>query len=672
MLEINRLQIKIITDQGDYGIDEQFYEGLNFLASDDNTCGKSSIIEAIYYGLGFEEIIGGKGEKVLTSAYKTFIEDNDQKLSVVESKIYLEITNGLEIVTLYRTAKDLKRDSKLVTVYYSSLDKINDDDILIEDMYVHMKNSATNIKGFHTFLEKFLHLELPLVPATDGKQRKLYMQLIFSCMFIEQKHGWGDIFSGIPVLGIKDSKKRVIEYVLNLDTIDTEKKKEELKFEEARIRNEWIIEIKELQNAVNRETCSVSGVPLEPCEFTEISAESIHIFKEKKPLDIFIQELKDECEKLKSIKPRVIDNFDELQNELEETEKDIDQFEEEIYSLRSQISKENAAILILNDNLEIIETDLQNNKDAAKLRQLGSEIGCKSFENICPVCNQPIADSLLPVMEETEIMSIDENIRHLEAQKVMLSYARESHYGNKKAIDERVQLLQGKIFSLRRLAMALRNDIYSINDNMSESIVYKKIDLLNKIEKLEVLQKFVDKKLDNLLTLGKDWKKMLDGKKKVPRKKFSASDYDKIEQLKIHFIENFRKYGYKSVANMDAIQISEESYLPVIEEFDMKFDSSASDNIRAIWAYTIALMQTSMEKKGNHPGVIIFDEPNQHSIIPEDMEEFFYSLLDLGKSTQIIVGITIKDTDTRLEIEKLPTELYHIIPIANKAFQKIS
>ena len=65
MLKINRLQIKIITDQGDYGIDEQFYEGLNFLASDDNTCGKSSIIEAIYYGLGFEEIIGGKGEKYL-------------------------------------------------------------------------------------------------------------------------------------------------------------------------------------------------------------------------------------------------------------------------------------------------------------------------------------------------------------------------------------------------------------------------------------------------------------------------------------------------------------------------------------------------------------------------------------------------------------------------------
>lgn len=84
------------------------------------------------------------------------------------------------------------------------------DEQFYEDMYVHMRNSATNIKGFHTFLEKFLHLDLPLVPATDGNQRKLYLQLIFSCMFIEQKHGWGDIFSGIPILGIKDSKKRVI------------------------------------------------------------------------------------------------------------------------------------------------------------------------------------------------------------------------------------------------------------------------------------------------------------------------------------------------------------------------------------------------------------------------------------------------------------------------------
>ena len=47
MLKINRLRIEIETENGQYGVDESFDLGLNFLASEDNTCGKSSILEAI-------------------------------------------------------------------------------------------------------------------------------------------------------------------------------------------------------------------------------------------------------------------------------------------------------------------------------------------------------------------------------------------------------------------------------------------------------------------------------------------------------------------------------------------------------------------------------------------------------------------------------------------------
>ncbi|WP_257788845.1 hypothetical protein [Clostridium argentinense] len=41
---------------------------------------------------------------------------------------------------------------------------------------------------------------------------------------------------------------------------------------------------------------------------------------------------------------------------------------------------------------------------------------------------------------------------------------------------------------------------------------------------------------------------------------------------------------------MDEMKISEEKLLPIVNGFDMKFDSSASYNIRAIWAFTFALM----------------------------------------------------------------------------------
>lgn len=670
MLKIDRVRIEIQTEDGLYGVDEEFEAGLNFLASEDNTCGKSSILEAIYYGLGFEEIIGGKGEKVLTSVYKTYIESGDKKLAVLEAKIYLQISNGKETVTLYRTAKMKNRDTRLITIYYTELDKISEA-TLIEDTYVHMPNSAVNSQGFHRFLEKFLHLTLPKVPATDGVQRKLYLQLVFSCMFIEQKHGWGDLFSGMPILGIKDAKKRVLEFVMNLDTLNNEKKTEELKAEEARIKNEWGLLVKDIINSCTRETCDIIGLPTKPCVLSKIDLTGIHVLKNKQNLQDYIRELKKEYSEIERIKPKVVDNFDGLQEELNETEETIASYEEDMKWLREHIMQEKAAIQVLDDNLEIINTDLRNNKDAARLRELGSELNCLTSKDICPVCHQHISDSLLPKVEEVEIMSIDENIRHLGAQKEMLEYAKESHRQNRDDMDQKLQFLQGKVFTLRRLAKALRSDLYAVDDNLSEALVYKKMELQTRIDHLEGLIRYIEEKKKAFEKLSEDWKKYLQGKEQIPENKFSSNDAKKLKFLRENFVANLGNYGYKSVIDKKGIGISEDNYLPMIENFDMKFDSSASDNIRGIWAYTVALLQVSMAMAGNHPTVLIFDEPVQHSIIPNDMEKFLDSIVRLGKNCQTIIGITVKDSDTQKIIDKLDESTYHFIKVQNKAFQKI-
>lgn len=670
MLKIDRVRIEIQTEDGLYGVDEKFESGLNLLASEDNTCGKSSILEAIYYGLGFEEIVGGKGEKVLTSVYKTYIEHDDKKLAVLESKIYLQISNGNEVVTLYRVAKMQNRDSKLISVYHAEMDKIGEA-ILIEDTYVHMPNSAVNNQGFHQFLEKFMHLELPKVPATDGTQRKLYLQLIFSCMFIEQKHGWADLFSGMPILGIKDSKKRVLEFVMNLDTLSNEKKKEGLKSEETRIRREWELLVRDIINACTRETCDLVGIPIKPSVLTKIDLTGIHILKNKENIQDYIIKLKKEYSEIERIKPKVVDNFEDLQEELNETENDIVLYEADMKWLREHILQEKASIQVLNSNLEIINTDLRNNKDAARLRELGSELNCLTSKDICPVCHQHIPDSLLPVVEGINIMSIDENIRHLSAQKEMLEYAKESHIQNKKEMDEKLQVLQGKIFTLRRLAKALRSDLYAVDDNLSEALVYKKIELQTKIDHLEGLIKYVEKQKESFENLSNKRKTYLQSKKELPQNKFSVVDYKKIKLLRNNFVFNLENYNYKSVIDKTEISISEDNYLPVIEQFDMKFDSSASDNIRGIWAYTVALLQVSMSKGGNHPGVLIFDEPVQHSIVPNDMKKFLDSIVQLGKNCQTIIGITVKDSDTQKNIDMLEEDVCHLIKVKNKAFQKL-
>lgn len=142
MLKINRLKISIQATNKEYLFDETFSSGLNFIASDNNTRGKSSVLIAIYYALGFEEIIGGVNEKVLTSAYKTMIEDNGNSWPVLESGVYLEISNGHEEVTIFRSAKSETRDAKLVTVYMSKLSDIFYEETNLDEFYVHMPNAG--------------------------------------------------------------------------------------------------------------------------------------------------------------------------------------------------------------------------------------------------------------------------------------------------------------------------------------------------------------------------------------------------------------------------------------------------------------------------------------------------------------------------------------------------
>lgn len=253
----------------------------------------------------------------------------------------------------------------------------------------------------------------------------------------------------------------------------------------------------------------------------------------------------------------------------------------------------------------------------------------------------------------------------------MFEYALKSHQENKRKLDALLTELQAKLSTLNRLAKALRNDIYAVDDEYAESVVYKKIEISKEIEDLEKLQSNLQKLFFAMDMLSVRWEKYLKDKEKLPKKKFSTDDDTKITTLRNVFIKNLRKFGYKSLSTMEQIEISKDSYLPVRENFDMKFDSSASDGIRAIWAFTLALMQTSIIHKGNHPNILMYDEPDQHSIVMKDLKSFFDTIIEINVG-QTIVAITIKDSDTEEAIAALNPDSYNIIRIEKRAFVRMS
>ncbi|MGD9679200.1 MAG: hypothetical protein AB7V16_12740 [Vulcanibacillus sp.] len=674
MLQVDRIKIVIKTSNGNYGFNETFNRGLNFIASEKNTSGKSSILSAIYYGLGLEEIIGGRGDKVLTSVYKHILEDAGELYSVLESSIYLQINNGENIITLYRTAKVEGRDNRLITVYYGDIDNIHSENVTSDEFYVHMPNSAVNQKGFHTFLEIFLHLKLPLVATTDDFERKLYLQVVFSAIFIEQKRGWSDILSGMPYLGIKDSKKRAIEYILGLDVLDNEQKRLQIQFEKSKIENEWNKTYTEISIECNREDCVLEGISNKPQIIDEGELSGIHIFIkniDKFSVEQVIIKLEEDYKILINRKKKVVENYDQLQNELIETEDSIKKIGEKIKQEKAQLNIEKGIIDKLCNSIELIDTDISNNKDALRLKKLGASLDCLTAKETCPVCNQHIKDSLLIGAQFQNVMSIDDNITHLEQQRKMMDFSMSSHEKYRSEVIDNIDILTKKYFSLMKLAKSIRNDLFSVNEDVSETVVQKRLIVREKIDNLIKLKNYVNDKKLEFLILSERWGDYLSKKALIPSSHFSKLDEEKMKYLKDQFVLRLRKYGYKSAMNIDDIVISHETYLPIIDNFDMKFDSSASDNIRAIWAYTVSLLNTSKKLHGNHPNVLIFDEPDQHSIVTTDMKHFFEDIVEQANSCQIFVGITVVDTELENILNGLSKDKCKIIDIGNKGFVKI-
>ena len=675
MLKINRIKAISRTDGGEFGFDYTLSTGLNLISSAENTKGKSSAILAIYYCLGLEEIIGGKGKKILTSVYKTVVEGEDKgTYNVLESEAWLEISNGIEVVTIKRAAEMINRNENLITVYHSNMDTAHDPKTYVEDMYVHSAHSTTSSKGFHAFLEKFIGFDLPNVPSNDGSEYKLYMQLLFSGMFIEQKRGWADLFSAMPVLGIKDAKKRVVEYILGLDTLSNERKRASLKTQEAEITHQWNLLISEISALCTHENCKVHNLSMKPCILDEqdIAKVCVTVIESGNPvIQDKLNELETRLLQLTQKTPKIVENFDELQAELDTTEKAIASLSNELATNRQALLIENDVISKLEANLQAISIDLQNNKDAQKLKKMGSDLDVSSFTGKCPVCGQAIQDSLLPIQNSTPLMSIEDNIHHLESQRAMVSFALTAHKKNRDTYDGNIQALSGRLFTLRRLAKSIRSDLYSVDDGLSETVVYERINIENRIQTLKQLINAVDSRLALLKELSGNWAKYVADKQTLPRTNFTDSDSHKVHVLETNFKHYLRAFNYKSVSSYDTIQISKENYLPTSEGFDMKFDSSASDNIRAIWAYTLALLRTSNEVGGNHPQIVMFDEPGQHSIVTHDMVSLFSEIIGMTGINQVILGITLNDAEICKAVEEIKKKNVCIIDVGEHAFQKL-
>ena len=91
--------------------------------------------------------------------------------------------------------------------------------------------------------------------------------------------------------------------------------------------------------------------------------------------------------------------------------------------------------------------------------------------------------------------------------------------------------------------------------------------------------------------------------------------------------------------------------MPNISGFDLYADSSASDTIRIIWAYIVALQKISLEY-GHNLGFLLLDEPAQQNTDLSSSRQLLKQLCELGKKQQVFMLYKLESEESDIELFK--------------------
>lgn len=673
MLKIRAIKLVVNTSNGLYGAEYEFTSGLNIIRGN-NTAGKSTLYQALIYGLGMEELLGGKNEKTMQSVLKDEIESGEIKTPVLESEVFLEIENE-SIVTLRRPIKAQNKNTKLIEVYPGSLIVEKQQGLVAQPMYVHDGGAAQDIQyGFHAFLENFMGWDLPEVNYINGNQRKLYIQTIFPTFIIEQKTGWSDFLATIPYFGLRNSESRAVEFLLNLDVWINEKKKQDIAFEKQSLTNRWEVLFQSTQELAKKGNCIVKGISNKPTIINEDDSKLIFLQVSRESKEYTLSKfLQLELEEYSVLKGKEINSIGQ---NIERNDAILNELQNKISSLslnhdllfQDLLNDQNRLVFLEKQLLEI-EEDLRKNKAINKVKSFGANLNLSLADDNCPTCHQSIKDTLLSQDLSQVPMRIEENIDYLSAQKSMIeAYIN----GLKRLIKNReidIDNAKNEIAENRQVIRTLKKELTSDERLPSIVDIEKRLNAEKRIQFYTQLgDDFLEIK-DKFISLSKEWKTTLAKQENLPKDMFSSEDWKKIKALENSTRSLLKNFGYSS-KSIAEVKISLDKYLPVVENYNIRFDSSASDLIRAIWSYTCSLYKVSLGNNGNHPGLLMFDEPGQHSMSDSSLRAFLEELCGY-KTAQTIVAASFNNEE---EIYKATTKdlPFHLVQLEGKLIKEIN
>ena len=648
-LRFQRLRLRAVTSDGLYGADVPFSSGLTVLWAD-NTKGKSTCMQGMLYALGLERMLSPRREIPLPHAMTTYLNTDDEKrVEVLESSVSVEIANGNDqTITVTRGVK-ASTDTRLITVEFGPALSAGESDLRRQNFFVLDPGAAQREDGFHHFLEGFLGWRLPQVRRYEAPETKLYLETVFPLFWVEQKFGWTAIPAAIPTyMRIREVHKRAVEFIMDLDVYKLEVQRERLAERLAANSKEWSVIRDELERFVARGGGRVAALSDSPvADPTALSNAHVQLAEgtDWVPLSSVVTRLRGNIADLaaKAV-PSVEEQSEEVAQRLEQLSQHTDQLNAERIRLHGAQQLKLADIQSIKRRIAALEEDLAKNLDVQRLQRYSGVTSALTPDR-CPTCEQALVDTLLSQDALTAVMPVSDNIEYIRSQKKMFEgiLAREQAEDNERR--DQIAAVGRRLADYYAQIRLLRSELVAPSANPSAATIEERIRAESRMRDLQALQAIFDDAVDRLRILQEVYIELLLERAQIPTEKLSPIDHDKLNRLTALVQSQAKDFGFSTFSPSD-LSISQDSYRPEKEGFEIGFETSASDAIRLKWAYQLGLLELASDKPTNHPGMLVFDEPRQQSSSRPSFQNLLVRAAGAKARSQQVIFSTSEDLET--------------------------